>query len=223
MTDATAARYRALLADDHEPTRNGVRRALEAPGSPFSVCGEAADAPTAIRLAEELRPDVCILDITMPGDGIVAAKQIRRRAPEVQVVMLTVLEDQEQLLRAIRAGAMGYLLKDINPDRLPHAIEGVLAGEAAIPRWLVARLVEQIRGEDQSGREALEERGVRLTDREWDVWERLLLGDETQTVAGHLGVSPVTVRRHVSEVVGKLGATDRADALRLLGELVRGA
>ena len=129
-----------LVADDHAPVRAGVRRALERHG--ITVCGEAADARSALQLALQLRPDVCLLDIRMPGGGINAARAIADSLPGTAVVMLTISQDDEDLFGALSAGASGYLLKDIDPDRLPDALEGVLRGEAALPRVLVARLVE---------------------------------------------------------------------------------
>ena len=140
---------RVLIADDHDALRRGVRLVLERAG--FRVVAECADGPSAVDEARRVHPDICLLDIKMPGGGIEAAGQIHRALPGVQIVMLTVSAESNALFRALRAGAVGYLLKDIDPGRLPLAVHGVLHGEAALPRPLVLRLIEEFRG-----REALE-------------------------------------------------------------------
>ena len=203
---------RIVLADDHVPTRAGVRAALVADG--FDVCAEAGDADAAVAAALEHRPDLCILDVEMPGSGIAAAAEIARQAPEVAVVMLTVSQDDEDLLGALRAGARGFLNKEMDPGRLGAALRGVLSGEAAIPRRLVNRLIEEV----VAGPAAGPRRDPRfdLTEREWEVLD--LLGEDatTKEIARRLGVSAVTVRRHISHVVQKLGAADRDGALRIV-------
>ena len=127
-----------LVADDHAPTRAGVRAALAEDG--FVVVGEAAHADAAVDAARRERPDVCVLDIEMPGSGIAAAARITEELPGAAVVMLTVSRDDEHLFASLRAGAIGYLLKDMDPGRLGAALRGALSGEAALPRTLVARL-----------------------------------------------------------------------------------
>lgn len=206
-----------LVADDHPPTRAGVRLALA--GSGFSVCAEVGDAASAIAAALRERPDVCLLDINMPGGGIAAAAEISSQLPDAAIVMLTVSRDDADLFDALRAGASGYLLKDIDPARLPLALEAVLAGEAAMPMGLVSRLVDEFRA--RSGRRRLlagRTRGAQLTDREWDVLDLLRDGHTTAEIAGRLTITPVTVRRHISEILRKLRVPDRAAAVRLLDE-----
>jgi DNA-binding NarL/FixJ family response regulator len=124
-------RPRVLIADDHPPTRAGVRLALERAG--FIICAEAWTAARAVELAMQEQPDVCLLDVHMPGGGIAAAGAIAERVPATSIVMLTVSQEDEDLFNALRAGASGYLLKTTDPGRLPHALEGVLRGEAALP------------------------------------------------------------------------------------------
>ena len=206
---------RVVVADDHAALRGGIRRSLEADG--FEVCGEASNAAEAVALAERERPAACLLDVHMPGSGIHAAEQIATRLPETVVVMLTVSRNDEDLFGALRAGAAGYLLKDTDPDRLPHAIRGVLAGEAAVPRELVARLLDEFRGGTPKRRLRLPgRRGTELTSREWEVLDLMGGGASTADMATRLGVSPVTVRRHVSAILHKLEVSDRAAAIRLL-------
>jgi DNA-binding NarL/FixJ family response regulator len=210
-------RVRVLIADDHAPTRLGVRQSLEDGG--FEVVAEVSDAAAAVRAAERERPDACVLDVHMPGSGINAAREIAQQLPEAAVVMLTVSRNDEDLFEALRAGAAGYLLKDTDPARLPHALHGVLAGEAALPRSLVTRLIDEYRGPGRRRRLPLRgRRGVELTSREWQVIELLRDGLSTAQIAERLSVSPVTVRRHVSSLLGKLDAPDRDAAVRMLDE-----
>lgn len=212
----TGAR-RVLLADDHLGARTGTRIALEAGG--FVVCAEAADGPSAVEAARRERPDVCLLDVLMPGGGIEAAARIAAELPDTAIVMFTVSDDEDNLFDAIRAGAVGYLLKDMDPDRLPHALSGVLAGEAAFPRRLMIRVIEEF-SERQRRRVPLPAGGrAELTGREWETLQLLRAGDTTSAAARRLGISQVTVRRHVSEAVRKLRVPDREAAFKLL-ELV---
>jgi len=203
---------RVLIADDHPPTRAGVRSALEA-GGQFSVVAEAPSAPAAVASALELHPEVALLDIHMPGHGITAAREITAALPDTAVVMLTVSRDDTDLFAALRAGARGYLLKDIDPARLPLALEGVLAGEAALPRGLVARLIEEFRTRDDAARRR-EGPLAHLTDREWEVLHLMREGKSTSEMAAELYVSAVTVRSHVSAILRKLQVTSREDAVR---------
>jgi DNA-binding NarL/FixJ family response regulator len=203
-----------LVADDHAPVRAGVRRALERHG--ITVCAEAADARTAVQLALRLRPDACLLDVRMPGGGINAARAIADNLPDTAVVMLTISQDDEDLFGALSAGASGYLLKDIDPDRLPLALEGVLRGEAALPRTLVARLVEAYHPHARRHRLLGPARNtVELTHRECEVLALLREGRTTAEIAERLVVTPVTVRTHVAAILRKLGAENRDEALRI--------
>jgi DNA-binding NarL/FixJ family response regulator len=153
----------------------------------------------------------------MPGDGIRAAETISRELPETAVVMLTVSRADEDLFDALRAGASGYLLKDIDPARLPRALQGVLEGEAALPRHLVTLLIEEFRERRRRRRIPLVgRRSVELTDREWEVLDLMRDGLPTEEIAARLFISPVTVRTHVSAILRKLHVQTREDALKLL-------
>ena len=207
-----------MIADDHAPTRAGVRLALQ--GCGFTICAEAADAPSAIEAALREGPDVCLLDINMPGSGIRAAEEITRRLPDTAVVMLTVSRNDDDLFDALRAGASGYLLKDTDPARLPHALNGVLTGEAALPRSLVARVIDEFRGRARRRRLSLVgRRGVDLTSREWEVLDMLRENHPTAEIATRLGISEVTVRRHVSRILERLRVRSRKEALQLLARI----
>jgi DNA-binding NarL/FixJ family response regulator len=170
-----------------------------------------------VALAERERPDLCLLDVHMPGSGIRAASEIVERVPETAVVMLTVSRNDDDLFDALRAGAAGYLLKDTDPERLPHALRGVLAGEAAVPRALVTKVIDEFRTRGRRRRVPLTgRRGVELSSREWEVLDLLREGRNTAEIAHRLFVSPVTVRRHVSAILRKLDVPDRAAAVELL-------
>ena len=209
------APLRVLLADDHVPIRAGVRIALEEAG--LEVCGEAANANAAIEQALRERPDVCVLDIHMPGDGIRAAAAIKDALPETAVVMLTVSRNDPDLFEAIKAGASGYLLKDADPEGLPHALERAAAGEAVFPGTLVARLVDEFREVERRHRPSLRRRSSSdLTSREWEVLECLREGLTTAEIATRLFLSQTTVRRHVGSILKKLDVPDRSSAIRAL-------
>jgi two-component system, NarL family, nitrate/nitrite response regulator NarL len=208
MTDA----IRIVIADNHVPTRVGVRHALE--GTGFVVCGEAGDAETAVEIALKERPDLCLLDVRMPGDGIEAAKAILEALPQTRVVMLTVSTSDEDLFAALEAGASGYLLKGIDPGRLSHALRGVLAEEAAIPRSLAARVVAEFRDRSRRDRNVLfRPSGVTLTNREWEVLDCLAEGMSTAEIARQLFISQTTVRRHIGAILKKLHVPDRDAAV----------
>jgi DNA-binding NarL/FixJ family response regulator len=215
-TELDSRPLRVLIADDHAAARAGVREAVEEGG--FEVCAAAANAQDAIDLALTERPDVCLLDVHMPGEGIRAAAEISAALPDCAIVMLTVSRNDTDLFHSFRAGAAGYLLKDTNPGRLPEALRGVIAGEAAVPRALVARLIHEFRERGTRRLPLLGGRGVELTSREWQVLDLMAEGLTTAQIATRLFVSPVTVRRHISSVVEKLGAPDRSAAVRIYQE-----
>jgi len=204
---------RVLIADDHAPTREDVRRALTTGG--MVVCAEAADAARAVQQALETRPDICLLDVRMPGSGVAAAWEIAARLPTTKIVMLTVSDQDGDLFRALRAGAVSYLTKDIDFETLPQALLDVVDGKAAIPPALVARMVMQFHSSDPRFRttEVGTELGPRLTSREWDVLAGLAEGLSTREIAKRLQLKPSGVRAHISAVVQKLGVADRREAV----------
>jgi DNA-binding NarL/FixJ family response regulator len=138
---------RILIADDHPLIRLAVRRELEDAG--FEVCGEARDGPSAVADAVRAEPDLCVLDVQMPGDGIAAAREITRRLPGTKVVLLTTGADERDMLDAIVAGASGYLGKETEPARLSVALRAVLRGEVAVPRSFVSALVDRLRAAER--------------------------------------------------------------------------
>ena len=215
---------RVLVADDHAPTRDDVRRALDADGR-FNICSEVADAAEAVQAAVRKQPDICLLDIRMPGSGLAAAWEIAARLPRAKIVMLTVSDEDTDLFAALRAGADGYLLKNMNMRRLPDALHGVFAGEAAMPRELVARVLERFHGREPRWRPVVtadvSER--HLTSREWEVLALLARRHTTAEIAASLVLSASAVRAHITSIVRKLQVEDRAAAAELFRERSSGA
>jgi len=207
---------RVVIADDHAAIRASVRAGLEAGGC--HVAGEAATAGEAVALVLEHRPDVALLDIHMPGNGIRAAQEISRAVPTTAIVMLTQSREDDDLFDSLRAGAVGYLLKDAAPRSLAEALRGVLAGEAAMPPALVTRILDEFRGPRRRRFGRRSAAAAKLSTREWEVMDLLSRGSTTDEVAARLFVSPTTVRVHVSSVLRKLAVPDRESAFRLLGE-----
>jgi DNA-binding NarL/FixJ family response regulator len=211
----SSAPVRVLIADDHPPTRADIREALEEDGR-FTVVAEAGDAPGAVEAALRESPDLCILDVRMPGQGVAAAWEIGARLPDTKVVMLTVSADDLDLFAALRAGAAGYLLKGTDPERLPHALQDVLEGRAAMPRALVARLMDEFRDLGARRRSIVTSTGgPQLTSREWQVLDLLRQRLTTAEIARRLVVSQATVRTHVASILRKLDVPDRDAAVRL--------
>jgi DNA-binding NarL/FixJ family response regulator len=206
---------RIVIADDHVPFRTGIRAALEQAG--FEVVAEAGNASDAIRSTIRERPDLCVLDIKMPGGGIEAAAEIHARLPEVRIVMLTISRDDADLFEAIKAGASGYLLKDVDAEQLPLELEAVLDGEGALARGLVAQLLGEFRRRSRRGWLPLARpEGPKLTEREWEVLELLREELDTGEIAERLAISPTTVRRHIGSILRKLEVPDREAAVRAL-------
>jgi DNA-binding NarL/FixJ family response regulator len=203
-----------LLADDHAPTRAEMRRAIDADDR-FYVCEEVGDAPAAIAAALRHRPDICLLDVRMPGSGLAAAWEIGAQVPGSKVVMLTVSEDDRDVMVALNSGVAGYLLKSIDRRRLPHALWDVHQGTFTIPRVLLGHVVERVRDTGARRRSVELPLGGRLTSREWEVIDLLADGLTTREVAQKLTLSTTGVRVHAAAVVKKLGVRDRDEAIAL--------
>jgi DNA-binding NarL/FixJ family response regulator len=208
----TGARARVLIAADHDATRTGIRLALAGAAD----VSEADDAQAAVDMAVRDRPDVCVVDFTPAGRGIRATAEITTRFPGATVVVMTDRIDEDEFLTAIQAGATGYVSQQIDPARLPHLIRDLMRGEAAVPRALVTRLLDEFRGRERRRLALREQRGVELTEREWQVVEALRHGMTTRQIAERLGIHEVTVRRHISGVHHKVGVRTRSELLDML-------
>jgi DNA-binding NarL/FixJ family response regulator len=179
------------------------------------VGAEGGDAAGAIACAEAHDPDVCLLDISMPGNGITAAHSITRARPDTSVVMLTVMLDDDHLFDALRAGARGYLVKGTDPDTLVTALRNTLDGEPALSPGIAMRIVEHL-GASGSRRVHVRDVGaVRLSPREAEVLDLLRQGLRTNEIARRLFISQVTVRTHIASILKKLNAADREEAIRM--------
>src|SRR6187200_3209403 len=202
-----------IICDEHPVFRASLRSLLDRTG--FVVRDEASCAEEAIAAAARERPALCVLDIECAG-GVEAVRDIRPASPETVVVVHTASRDLDDFLAAVRAGADGYLPKQIEAASLPDALRGVLRGEAAIPPTLVASLVREFRSRDRRRTAVGRNDGATLTPQEWEVAHRLADGLTTKEIAEGLRVSPVTVRRHVSSIVAKLEVPDREAAAAVL-------
>jgi DNA-binding NarL/FixJ family response regulator len=207
---------RIMVADDQVAIRAGIKRAIEPHG--MLVVAEASHAADAVRLSAEHRPDVCIIAVDLPGSGVEVTRLIKQSLPDTKVVMMTQTARDEDLLEALRAGADGYLLMSTGASRLPHAIRGVTQGEAALPRTMTARLILEFRERGMRRRVLVHpgEAEVELTGREFEVFQRLRRREPTAQIASGLGISQVTVRRHVASVLHKLGAPNRRRAIEMV-------
>jgi DNA-binding NarL/FixJ family response regulator len=205
---------RILLADGDAPTRAGLRIALA--GERFTIVGEAESGAAALSLAGEHRPDVALVATDLPGGGLDAVRTLVQTRSAVRVVVLSPQPDDDELVQAVLNGAVGYLGKDVSPERLPAVLEGVLAGEVALPRHLSRRLLEELRGRNAHRTRVSERASAPLSGREWEVLHLLAAELGTGEIARRLGISDVTVRRHVSSLLAKLDVPDRGGAVRFL-------
>jgi NarL family two-component system response regulator LiaR len=205
------AGLRVIVADDDPLARRMIKEALQRSG--VVVIAEAQNGREAVELALHYRPDVVLMDVVMPElDGIVATRRIVKENPEQFIVILTSAGDDEIALLGLRAGASGFLDKDVDVDVLPQALQGVLSGEAAISRKLSMRLVEHLRRVPE-GPGGLRPVKSPLTPREWEVIDLLAESRTTDQIAELLVLSPETVRSHVKNILRKLQARSREEAV----------
>jgi DNA-binding NarL/FixJ family response regulator len=210
---------RVLVADNQIIMRTGVRLALEADG--FEVVAEAANGADTLSEAIRTRPNLCIVDVLMPDAGVATIRELHRVLPEVPIVVLTVSDSEEHLFASLAAGASGFVPKGTPGDRLGATLRGVLSGEAALTRRMTATLIGEFRRRQRRRRldaDAAGQLDRLLTARESEVFELLATGRATSEIAGALRISDVTVRRHVSAIVRKMGAHDRSAAIRMARE-----
>lgn len=200
---------KVLIADDHKLFRQGLIGLMETREDLVEVVGEAATGREAIQLVERLQPDVVLMDIYMPdGDGLQALRQVRELFPAVQVVMLTSSESDEHLYQAVRYGAAGYLLKNLDAEQLFDLIAGVVQGEAAMTREMASRLLKGV-----ARRSTDPERGEEtLTERELAVLRMVAVGASNQEIADQLTISINTAKSHIRSILDKLQLDNRTQA-----------
>ena len=201
---------RVLVVDDHSMVRAGLATFIQVKPE-LELVGEARDGQQAVRLCEQLEPDVILMDLVMPRlDGVAATQAIRQRWPQVQVIALTSFQDKDLVQDALRAGAISYLLKDVSVDELAQAIQAAHAGRQTLAPEATQALVQMARGPG-----ATPEPGHDLTLREREVLALLVEGLNNPQIAERLVISVTTVRSHVSSILSKLGVSNRAEAITL--------
>ena len=206
---------RVLLADDHDLFREGLAGIIDAQED-MQVVGEAYDGLEVIVKAEELKPDLILMDIQMPGcDGLEATLKIKKELPETTIVMLTVRDDEEKLFDAIRYGAQGYLLKNIRSRELLEMLRGAVQGEAAISPLLAGRMLEEFRRLSRLEPAESSEELVDLTLREQEVLGLVSEGLSDKEIAAELSISLYTVKSHLRNILSKLQVSSRREAARL--------
>jgi NarL family two-component system response regulator LiaR len=203
-----SAPIRVLLVDDHNMVRIGLK-AYFSTLPDICVVGEAATGEEAIRQAAELTPDVVLMDLIMPGmDGVEATRQVKKVCPRAQVIVVTSYHEDEHIFPAIRAGALSYVLKDIDPDDLADAVRRAGAGEAVLNPRVAARMVKELGGMRTEKVNPFQE----LTEREMDVLKLIAAGKNNQEIAASLVISEKTVKTHITNILAKLHLTDRTQA-----------
>lgn len=197
-----------ILVDDHNVVRMGLK-AYFSTLTDIHVVGEAANGQEAVELVTQVAPDVILMDLIMPGmDGVEATRQIKKVSPRSQVIVLTSYHDDEHIFPAIRAGALSYLLKDVDPDELADAIRRAHAGEAVINPRVAARLVKEMHGARGEDLNPFQE----LTNRELEVLRKIAAGLNNQEIAETLVISEKTVKSHITNILSKLHLADRTQA-----------
>lgn len=198
-----------MLVDDHKVVRQGVRAFLQTQPD-IVVVAEAEDGKTAVALAAEHAPDVALMDLIMPGglDGVEATRQVKQVSPRTQVIVLTSYHQDEHIFPAIRAGALSYLLKDVEPGELATAVRQAAQGEAVLHPRVAARVVQEIHGRRQEALNPFTE----LSERELEVLRLIADGLSNSDIAAALIISEKTVKSHVSNILGKLHLADRTQA-----------
>jgi DNA-binding NarL/FixJ family response regulator len=207
---------RVLIASADASLRTGLRMTLAAAG--FSVTAEVAVAQDAVATVIDERPELVLISAELAGGAFAAVREISARLPAARVVVLTRSPSGEELVAAVRAGAAGYLGEDVSPSRLPAVMRGVLEGEVALPRRETQHLLDAMRGRDARHAAIAARAATALTNRELEVLDMLVVETPTGEMARRLGVSQVTVRRHVSALLAKLELPSRDAAVELLGQ-----
>lgn len=205
---------RVVLAVHDAPTRAGLRLALRSPG--IAVSAEVADADALLALAATQEFDVVLVAADLPGGGLAAIRALAREAPGAHALLLSRDPSDGEFIEAVRAGAVGYLGQDVKAERLAAVVQATAAGEAVVPRCFGAALLDEIHGRERLRSTVTRHARSPVTQREWEVLQLLADNLSTAELARRIGISEVTVRRHVSSAVAKLGLPDREAAVSLL-------
>lgn len=207
---------RLVIVDDHKLARDGLRDML-ADEPDIEVVGEAAAGHEALELCSWLRPDLLLMDVRMPGmDGLTATRKIKKRYPEISVLVVTMHDNPDHLIEALRAGAAGYVLKDSSQEEIISAVRRVREGESPLDAELAARLLRRLAADTAERRGSAPRRSARgeqLTPREREVLALMKLGRTNPQIAQELVISSRTAKNHVEHIMGKLGVSDRTQAV----------
>lgn len=207
---------RMILADDHPIFRDGLVASIEETGE-FEIVGVGESADDAIRLADELRPDVALLDLSMPGGGIHAAATIRAAGTATQIAMLTVSEEDSDVMAALNAGVTGYVLKGVSADELRRVLKRIARGEAHITPSLAAQVLKLMQAAKTAEPSPIET----LTKREEDILRRVAKGMSNKEIANDLSLQEKTVKHYMTEILSKLQARNRVEAAIIAHEAWR--
>ena len=199
---------RILLVDDHEVVRQGVRAFFDAQEG-IEVVGEAESGRAAVKLVEELIPDVVLMDLIMPGmDGVEATRQVKKISPRTQIVVLTSYHEDEHIFPALQAGALSYIKKDMKMDKIAETVKKAAQGEAVLHSHVAARVIQEIHGKNKDALDLHSD----LTKREMEILKLIASGMSNGEIANHLVISEHTVKGHVSNIISKLHLADRTQA-----------
>jgi two-component system, NarL family, response regulator YdfI len=210
---------RVVVVDDHQVVRDGLRLILQIEGKDMEMVGDAADGAVALQLIEETQPDVVLMDLRMPGmDGLEAITQIRSRWPQIAIVILTTFNEDDLMLRGLRAGACGYLLKDVNRETLLRSIRSAARGETLLQPEVFTRLLLLTQPSlfPESTAESVKKTDkIVLTERERSILAGVARGERSKEIAARLGITAATVAAHLTNIYAKLGADSRASAVAI--------
>lgn len=221
MSADPATPYRVIVVDDHPLLRDAVRRTLgEDPA--FTVVGQGGSADDALRLAEEHRPDLALLDLSMPGGGLGAIPRLIAAHPGLRVVVLTVSENDDDVLTALQEGAHGYVLKGVEAPVLCEIVKGIAAGESYVSPSLAARVLAALRAPQRAANVADADPIASLTRREEEILRLVAAGQSNKEVARRLDLQEKTVKHHMTRILQKLHVRNRTEAALLLAETRRG-
>lgn len=211
-TQTQAQPITVLIVDDHELVREGVRTFLQKQ-SDITVVGEAASGQEGLRLADDLAPDVVLMDLVMPGmDGVETTRRVKQISPSSQVIVLTSFDDDQHIFPAIRAGALSYILKDVGTGELADTVRKAARGEAVMTPRVAARVMQELRQGSRASGQASGQFDTDLSEREIEVLRLIAEGCSNTEIAERLVISEHTVKRHVSNILSKLHLADRTQA-----------